>query len=489
MTDVVATLVASGEEPTPIPPPRRKRKSQTAKRERQLLALSTAAVLEEVQSSNTGTKLSATTAAICNTDSVALGVQRGTSLDRLSPSHLKLSRLRAGSAIYSDCSGELRGRSSTVSTSCSASGVSNRSSSSNADDEISELESSAVFTEEEWMSDSIKKIMMQQTVPEDSRADVEKCESFKRSENYYHCTAGGSEQRRQSAPVVSKAIQQCTTRSLSLSPAGFDKSDTPSPSPSKSKPPPRPSSGPSRPPRPSTGPSTISKVARRPSSRIYAPVTDLSRLSKKDEGTIVIDSKFSPNLSDRPKTLARLYGKTSEETSASETAGSSNKYDASIVYGKKTQAALNKLVATVKLFNKSSSSSSSQKTTPSARKSSTHSKTPPKRPPPAVRNTPRPPIPKNVSMCGGESSDENLYVNEYDDHIYMEVGKAIYKPTAIQCYSAENSGSGGSVDGEAGREEDTYVIMNPAGNDDSHIYTPLDFSKRNECKGKMNLRS
>ena len=196
---------------------------------------------------------------------------------------------------------------------------------------------------------------------------------------------------------------------------------------------------------------------------------------------MVIDTKAADKSDEKTLRKApRNYGRMTTRGQVS------NKDDAAKVYGKKTQVALNKLVATVKKFQ-GSTGSGSQRTT-SARKP--NAKVPPKRPPPAVRNTPRPPVAKTVSSannsdCSDEtpyasfsvdSNEENPYAaNSYDDHIYMEVGKKAFKSN-VKCYS-EGSGSGIEED----NEEDPYVVMNPG--EDSHIYTPLAFGANKSTEG------
>ena len=192
--------------------------------------------------------------------------------------------------------------------------------------------------------------------------------------------------------------------------------------------------------------------------------------------TIVIDSTCAQTSGDnQTSSVTSPYGRISG-AQRKHSKKDRNKDDASKVYGKRTQAALNTLVATMKMFNRgtSSSGSSSQKTTSVTRKM-IKSKTPPKRPPPVVRNTPRPPIHKTV-----DDLEESLYVNQYEDHIYMEVGKAL----KVGCMASKQCHSGGSRSGpsEGEGEEDAYVIMNPVNS--SHIYTSLDIRTKNEPKGQ-----
>ena len=294
--------------------------------------------------------------------------------------------------------------------------------------------------------------------------------------------------RRQSAPTNCDCKERRQTsiklRSVSHSPSSREKSPL-SLSPShtsrarmsKSPAPPRPTSGPSRPPRPPpiTPVQGCSNNKTAPYSQLYATT---NQAASKD--TLVIDTKSLVGTGkEKLKTIPRFYGKKCETPAGVTTPG--NGGDASTAYGKRTQAALNKLVATVKLFNKSTSTSGGQKSsTQQSAKKPPVSKTPPQRPPPAVRNTPRPSIPKSV-LFGEESTEDNLCINEYDDHIYMEVGMAqLAKQKRVNCYTAESRGEGG-VD-ERGNEEDPYVIMNPGS--DSHVYTSLDFGTRNESEGK-----
>ena len=296
-----------------------------------------------------------------------------------------------------------------------------------------------------------------------------------RVENYY----SGSGMRRKSVPsnsAINKPSPSATSASVSPADLDHEKSATPSSSdapvenqsPTKTKPPPRPSAVPSRPPRPPSCTGCTNKVA--PLSQLYA-ATNAS--AAKD--TIVIDSKCSQTSGDKQKpSVTSRYGKICEAQSAV-TEKDRNKDDASRVYGKRTQAALNTLVATVKMFNKGTSSG--QKTTSTARKT-IKSKTPPKRPPPAVRNTPRPPIPKTMDY----DLDESLYVNQYEDHIYMEVGKALKagRTASMQCYSGDSRNR--LKEGEG--REDPYVIMNPVNSSSSHIYTSLDIRTKDEFKGQ-----
>lgn len=289
--------------------------------------------------------------------------------------------------------------------------------------------------------------------------------SSSRVENYY----SGSAMRRKSVPSNS-AIDKPSpaARSDSLSPAGLEreKSATPSSSdapvenqsPTKTKPPPRPSTVPSRPPRsPSFGTGGVNKAASTNTS------------AAKD--TIVIDSTCS---NDKPKSsVTSPYGRIGG-TQRRHSKKDRNKDDASKAYGKRTQAALNTLVATVKMFNRGTSSGSSGQKTTSVTRKMIKSKTPPKRPPPAVRNTPRPPLPKTE-----DDSEDSLYVNQYEDHIYMEVSMALKerRTASMQCQSES-----GLKDPEGEGEEDAYVIMNPVNS--SHIYTSLDIKTKNETKGQ-----
>ena len=229
--------------------------------------------------------------------------------------------------------------------------------------------------------------------------------------------------------------------------------------------------GPSRPRKPPTPPapyvSTRNKTA--PYSQLYG-TTDSSTV-------VVIDSKAVDAGGERSLSAApRNYGK----MRGSQMRGQgSNRDDVSIVYGRKTQAALNKLVSTLKRFQ---GSSGSQKTSP-VRKLSMNS-VPPKRPPPAaMRYTPPEPrtVPSNTNSndsssespcatCSVDStSEENPCDSLYDDHIYMEVGKLALK-------SDVNEGSGSGMEKED--DEDDYVIMNPGEN--SHVYTPLVYDTRSK---------
>ena len=420
---------------TPTPPPRRKRRTLLKKLQRLELEKSVDSIVS-----------------CCNIDDKTRSQSHEAARhERLA--RLQGYRLRASSAndIYKVTSAASVASTSTCSFDCSIS--------STAMD--SELESSDIFIE----ADSLM---------------IKSAKFSPRNENYY----SGSEMRRQSEPTSDSKVRQTSfkMRSVSLSPSTAEKSpshQSPSHSPRharspRSPAPPRPSSGPSRPPRP---PSTTlaqgctNKTA--PYSQLYA-----STYQALQTDTLVIDTKYLAGTDHKVKqrTLPRSYGRKCEPLGGG--TPTKNRDDAAIVYGKRTQAVMNKLVATVKMFNKSSSSGD-QKTTKPEKKPL--SKTPPQRPPPAVRNTPRPRIPKSV-LFGEESTEDNLYVNEYDDHIYMEVGLAGYKSKQMKCYSESSPGS--RVD-EVGKEEDPYVIMNPGS--DSHVYTSLDFGTRNEPKGEMRL--
>ena len=308
--------------------------------------------------------------------------------------------------------------------------------------------------------------------------------SLPRIENYY--TRTGPEMRRKtSAPPSANTTSSCAATTNAV-----EKSATPSPthavapavekeSPTRSKRSPTGSTpkgttpiSPSRPKRPPIPPPPYNSTKNK-----TAPYSQLYTCSATDMSTVVIDSKAVRAGDERSLSAApRNYGK----MRGSRTSGhGSNRDDASIVYGKKTQAALNKLVATLKRFQ--GSGSSSQKTSP-VRKSNV-SNTPPERPPPAMRNTPPMlrTVPSNTntddssneSACATYSIDstneENPCVNLYDDHIYMEVGKVAFK-------SDINEGGGSGMEKED--DEDDYVIMNLGEN--SHVYTPLTFDMRSE---------
>ena len=326
--------------------------------------------------------------------------------------------------------------------------------------------------------------------------------SLPRIENYYSRT----EMRRQTSepptnvvPLYPLTPSSCTTtttiaaeRSATPSPPhgeapAVDGKESPTTVRSKAKPSVAPYAGPwkgttpstSRPRKPPRPPAPYYSCANKtaPYSQLYGTtVTDSSATSTT---VVVIDSKAMDagaggerSLSAAPKSYGKLSGSRT----------GLNRDDISIVFGKKTQAALNKLVATVKRFQGSGSGSSklNQKTSP-VRKSNAD-KTPPKRPPPAVKNTPRPPIPiatpssndsSNVSPCAAcsvDDSEEDPYVNSYDDHIYTEVSKMVFKSNV-----REGSRSGME---EGDDDENDYVIMNPGEN--SHIYTPLAFDTRNK---------
>ena len=219
--------------------------------------------------------------------------------------------------------------------------------------------------------------------------------SSPRVENYY----SGSAMRRNSVPCNAATDKSTpSARSSSLSPADVvrEKSATPSPSEAaaenqsskKATPPPRPSAAPSRP------------------TRLPSKTAQFHAAPNAKKSLIVIDSKS--NDVKQQNTVTNPYGKIGDHES--QTAQNGHVDDASKVYGKRTQAALNTLVATVKMFNKGTSGggSSSQKGT--LTRKTNKSKTPPKRPPPAVRNTPRPPIQKPTA-----DFDESLYVNQYED--------------------------------------------------------------------------
>ena len=317
------------------------------------------------------------------------------------------------------------------------------------------------------------------------REKLTKTTSLPRIENYY--TRTGPEIRRETSlpPTNVLSLYPLAQSSCTTTASAAEKSATPSPThgaapaveKARSKPSVRPyagkgivpsSSHPRRPPKP---PAPYNSCTNK-----TAPFSQLYGTAGSSTATVVvINSKVVDTGSERSLSAApRSYGKMSGSHMSSQ---SSNRDDASIVYGKKMQVALSKLVATVKRFQGSGSGSSCNQNTTPVRKSNAN-KTPPKRPPPAVRNTPHPPIPKTIpsgsdvspcATCGVDDSEENPYVNSYDDHIYMEVGKMAFK-------SKMREGSGSGI--EEGDEEDPYVIMNPG--DNSHIYTPLLFATRSK---------
>ena len=311
--------------------------------------------------------------------------------------------------------------------------------------------------------------------------------STSRVENYY----SGTETRRQSAPGISRNQlldkSDALCKSLSLSPGAVVESVSPSntlrrsrgkqqmsPTKSSKPPPPRPSATPSRPPRqPHAAASSVTGCGNKTAtySQLYAPQAAV-------KSTLVIDTKCSqfPSGDIKQKLPPRVYrgqgcsGSRSRYGTTKPDTG--HKDDPSHAYGRRAQAALNKLASTVMKFNKSSSVGSSGSSSEKQSKKTQRKGAPPKRPPPAVRNTPRPPLAKMLSHVD-VSAEENLYANEYDDHIYMEIGFSKSKTeTDVTCYSK----------GPAVKEEDPYVIMNP--DEDSNIYTPLDFSTRNESEGQ-----
>ena len=334
--------------------------------------------------------------------------------------------------------------------------------------------------------------------------------SLPRTQNYY--TRDGLEMRRQvSAPqstantvVVSPltsplAESQNTTSSLATTTmscnaveekkaviAEEEESPTRSTRVSATRPTPKvhPSSQrrpnrPPKPPAPAPYHSTRNKTASY--SQLYSGAAD-TQASSSSTKIVVIDSKAVADVGgERSLNMApRTYGKMSGSRTKSGQGKKSNGDDTSIVYGKKTQAALNTLVAAMKRFQ-----GSGQKTNP-VRKSSTN-KTPPKRPPPAVRNTPRPKFSsvENLSCAtySVDGNEDHTSVDSYADHIYMEVGEVIFKSNVVTGASAmarlQRVGQGVGLEEED--DEDDYVIMNP--DDDSHIYTPLAFHTSNSAGG------
>lgn len=315
--------------------------------------------------------------------------------------------------------------------------------------------------------------------------------SLPRIENYY--TRDGPEMRRKtSAPLaqaantvvvrspvattttnameekkaaVAEKAEESPTRSTRLSATGPTQKANPSSLRRPNKPP--------KPPAPAPYHSTRNKTA--PYSQLYSGATD-TQASRSTTTIVVIDSKAVADAgSERSLNMApRTYGKMSVSRTKSGQ-GKSNRDDASIVYGKKTQAALNTLVAAMKRFQ-----GSSQKTNP-VRKSNAN-KTPPKRPPPAVRNTPHPKSGSDENLScttySVDKSEDHPFVNLYDDHIYMEVGEKVFKSSIVTGATSRSAGLGLGLEEE---DEDDYVIMNPG--DNSHIYTPLTFHTRSNSTG------
>lgn len=321
------------------------------------------------------------------------------------------------------------------------------------------------------------------------------------NENYY----SGTSTRRRSASASGARIA-CKPVGVAVSPSTSEDTLNKSTTPSESSPrafAEKQSPTKAKPLRPTASPvkgSAISNPPTRPPPRLQPQsltVTPYSSKSvpysqlygstgrNKDDVTVVIDSVSktyqstdtlslkSTSNSPRSRTLPRTHDRKADSESKAHT--HDNRYDAAMAYGKRTQAALNKLVSTVKMFS-SSSGSSGQNTTPSRRKQ--HPKIPPKRPPPAVRNTPRPPIPKSASSCPGSCGDTPFITNQqqYDEHIYMEVNQ-----TGYHKYTEDYSeGSGGGEN-----TEDPYVIMNPSSS--THIYTSLSYQTADEFKGQITL--
>ena len=344
--------------------------------------------------------------------------------------------------------------------------------------------------------------------------------SLPRVENYY--TRTGPEMiRRTSAPLMSTFVVSPSTSCAAT--ATTEKCATPSPthvtapaaavekeSPTRSK---RPSMGlatpkdsdtintsinnasssnsnrPNRPPKPPTpAPYSSTRNKFAPFSQLYSGRTALADTASTSVTTIVIDSKAAGDAGGGERSLSmapRNYGKMSGPHTKS--GQGSNRDPASIVYGKKTQAALNKLVAAVKRFQGTGSSHGAVQKT----RKSNPNKTPPKRPPPAVRNTPRPPAPKMSADCGEDSAwatcsidsnneEENPYVNSYEDHIYMEVGSKLVSKSSVAAEGSRRAvlkGPGGDRDDDD-NDDDAYVIMNSG--ESPHIYTPLAFGMRSK---------
>ncbi len=218
-------------------------------------------------------------------------------------------------------------------------------------------------------------------------------------------------------------------------------------------------------------------------SQLYGVTTDTAA-SRSTTTIVVIDSKAADASAGGERSLnlaPRTYGKMSGGSHTKSGRGS-NRDDTSIVYGKKTQAALNTLVAAMKRFQGSSGQKTSRK--------SNANKTPPKRPPPAAMgNATHPSVPKSSNDSTGDESplcatypginrsEDNPCVNSYDDHIYMEVGQKFFKSQNV---TGSSGGSTAGLEGED-EEEGDYVIMNPG--DNSHVYTPLAFHTRSNSTG------
>ena len=321
-----------------------------------------------------------------------------------------------------------------------------------------------------------------------------------RIENYY--TRSGPEMRRKtSEPSPANVVSLYPLAQKNSRPATESKNATPSPTHADLRPRAKESPGKSGPPavRPYAGPG-IGSVAKgtlstRPSRPPRLPAAyNNSNKSAQHYGTtnatiVVIDSKAMGAGGERSLSAApRNYGKMSGSRVSSQI---SNRDNSANVYGKKTQAALNKLAATLKRFQGVSGSGLKTKTSPVGK-----SKTPPKRPPPAVRNLPHPPLQTNTVPTGSSDScdeiapyasctfdrneEDSPAVKWYDDHIYMEVG---FKSN-VKCSSGKDGGGGdGRIAGKEGDDEDdTYVIMNPSG-ESSHVYTPLSYQTRSMSTG------